>query len=69
MICPRCGLARPEPYGPGWRCGCCGQWLLNRPRNSSPTPLGAILQVRVTPSILKQNDAPKGQEMQQITYY
>jgi len=24
MTCPRCGLARPEPYGVFWRCGCCG---------------------------------------------
>lgn len=24
MCCRRCGLARPERYGLGWRCGCCG---------------------------------------------
>lgn len=24
MTCGRCGLARPQPYGGGFRCGCCG---------------------------------------------
>lgn len=24
MTCGRCGLARPEPFGAGLRCGCCG---------------------------------------------
>lgn len=24
MLCSRCGLARPEAFGRGWRCACCG---------------------------------------------
>ena len=24
MICSRCGLIRPEKFGRGWRCACCG---------------------------------------------
>ena len=24
MTCDRCGLARPERFGVGLRCGCCG---------------------------------------------
>jgi hypothetical protein len=24
MTCKRCKLARPEAYGEGFRCGCCG---------------------------------------------
>jgi hypothetical protein len=24
VSCPRCGLCRPEPFGSGIRCACCG---------------------------------------------